>query len=608
MASNSNATQTFTCALTGLTPLPPNDAVVTPSGYICSRKLLVTKLAENGGKDPFDTSRTLDESSLVDLNSSNNNSSAAAPPRPPTSTSLPSLLTQISSEFDTILLELYDTRKALEETRRELSSALYQNDAAVRVVARLVKERDEARGALEEFLANRGAVAPTTTEEGAATKKSEKRAAAPVEEDGPPSSKKPRSSASSSDDLSKIPQETLTIMTSTWEILSKNRRIIAKKSKRTKEQGDQQDQLLADALAGGGGVETKKVNVGKSTAKPGVLCISKISTSVHLNKGGGDNDEYIVSGGHDKQAIVYNVTSGQIVATLMGAGGDVIAVSGMVVTGKVMLVGTGSADGVVRLYSVPISGGSGSEEEVQLLGSEQLGGGEGVVPVSVVVHFSSTVEDATIIVGGSDGSVNVFQSSESGLKLITHLKSEDGIEFSSGCIHPDGLIYTAGTTTGKLIIYDLKTQAVAGTLQGHDGNPINCIGVSENGYHVATSSAAASSESPIHIWDLRKLKLSATITPPSDVGAVTSLAFDPMGLYLAYSGEESTKVCVVKDWDRVISTLSKTKTTGTKGKNAPAPTCGGVVWGGKGPEDDGGKVWIAAGCDGEKPIRFWGVE
>lgn len=510
-------------------------------------------------------------------------------------------MTQISSEFDTVLLELYDTRKALEETRRELSSALYQNDAAVRVVARLVRERDEARAALEEFLAKGTAAAAPATNEEEGTTRNEKRAASPVQVDATPSSKKPRSSNTTTEDedsdLSKIPQETLNTMTSTWQILSTNRRTIAKKSKRTKEQIDQHDKVLEEALAGD---DTKKVNLGKSTAKAGVLCVAKIGTSCHLT-GGGDDNEYIVSGGHDKQAIVYNVTSGQIVATLSGAGGDVIAVSGMIVSNNVMLVGTGSADGVVRLYSVPIA--SGGNDEVQLLGSEQLtGGGEGVVPVSVIMHFSSTVEGATIIVGGSDGSVNLFKSVESGLKLITHLKSVDGNEFTSGCIHPDGLIYTAGTTSGKLLIYDLKTQAVAGTLEGHDGNPINCISVSDNGYHVATSSS--SGDSPIHIWDLRKLKLSATITPPSEVGTVTSLAFDPMGLYLAYSGAEATKVCVVKDWDRVVSTLSKTK-TGKKGKNAP--TCGGVVWGGKGLEDVG-KVWIAAGCDGEKPIRFWGLE
>ena len=155
--AQSNATQTFVCALTGTSPL--TDPVVTPSGYICSRKLLLTKLAENGGSDPFDSSssnpRQLDESTLIELSTKdNNNGSNCVPPRPPTATSLPSLLGMVQNEFDAVLLELYDTRKALEETRRELSSALYQNDAAVRVVARIVKERDEARSKLEEFLSS----------------------------------------------------------------------------------------------------------------------------------------------------------------------------------------------------------------------------------------------------------------------------------------------------------------------------------------------------------------------------------------------------------------------------------------------------------------------
>ncbi|KAL7454758.1 hypothetical protein ACHAWC_006368, partial [Mediolabrus comicus] len=256
MASQSNATQSYTCALTGSLT---NDPIVTPSGYICSRKLLLTKLSENGGRDPFDNERSLDESSLVELATNNNNINTSggvgigvvAPPRPPNATSLPNLLSLISSEFDTTLLELYDTRKALEETRRELSSALYQNDAAVRVVARLVKERDEARAALEEFLATGGGAAT-----GDDVKRSEKRGrnettvtSTTVEQDDgvegeegeAPSSKKARSnngdteSNSSTTDLTKIPQDTLSIMISTWTTLSKNRRLITKKSKRSSE-------------------------------------------------------------------------------------------------------------------------------------------------------------------------------------------------------------------------------------------------------------------------------------------------------------------------------------------------------------------------------------
>ena len=60
------------------------------------------------------------------------------------------------------------------------------------------------------------------------------------------------------------------------------------------------------------------------------------------------------------------------------------------------------------------------------------------------------------------------------------------------------------------------------------------------------------------------MKLATSFTP-TDVGTVTSVAFDPTASYLAHSGEESTKGCVVKDWDRVVCTLTPSK-SGRKGK------------------------------------------
>lgn len=79
-------------------------------------------------------------------------------------TSVGGLLSALQNEWDALMLETFQLRSTLESTRQELSQALYQHDAACRVIARLIKERDAARASLtaaQSSLAQRAAAAPS---------------------------------------------------------------------------------------------------------------------------------------------------------------------------------------------------------------------------------------------------------------------------------------------------------------------------------------------------------------------------------------------------------------------------------------------------------------
>ena len=103
--------------------------------------MIETYISENG-TDPVN-GEELSTDDLIDLKQSR-----VVKPRPPTLTSIPALLSTFQNEWDALILETYQLKQQLSETRQELSTALYYNDSAQRVIARLQKERDEARDAL----------------------------------------------------------------------------------------------------------------------------------------------------------------------------------------------------------------------------------------------------------------------------------------------------------------------------------------------------------------------------------------------------------------------------------------------------------------------------
>lgn len=118
-------------------------------GNVFEKRLIEAYISENG-KDPV-TGEELSVDELVELKTSR-----TVRPRPPTLTSIPSLLSVFQNEWDALALETYTLRQHLTQTKQELTRALYENDAAVRVITRLSKERDEARDALSKIALNGG--------------------------------------------------------------------------------------------------------------------------------------------------------------------------------------------------------------------------------------------------------------------------------------------------------------------------------------------------------------------------------------------------------------------------------------------------------------------
>ncbi|KAF2004223.1 WD40 repeat-like protein [Amniculicola lignicola CBS 123094] len=136
------------CAISGEAPQQP--VASRKSGNVFERRLIETHIAEHH-TDPVN-GEELHVEDLIELQSPR-----VVAPRPPHLTSIPSLLRAFQTEWDAVALESFTLKQQLAQTRQELSTALYQNDAATRVIARLALERDHARNALAQITVSAGA-------------------------------------------------------------------------------------------------------------------------------------------------------------------------------------------------------------------------------------------------------------------------------------------------------------------------------------------------------------------------------------------------------------------------------------------------------------------
>jgi pre-mRNA-processing factor 19 len=189
------------------------------------------------------------------------------------------------------MLETFSLRQSLDVTRQELSQALYQHDAACRVIARLTRERDEARTLLVSLQANYSGNNDYKM----------------VVDDIPAVSE--ASKPSEATDMDKIPPEIISEINEKCKFLSSKRK------------GRKPSDKLASKESVSVYTQSLTLTPHKADSKSGVTSIA-VNSCFSVDKLG-----VILSGSIDKSAVLSEQISGKVIAKLVGHSKKVNAVA-----------------------------------------------------------------------------------------------------------------------------------------------------------------------------------------------------------------------------------------------------------------------------------------
>ncbi|XP_068665081.1 pre-mRNA-processing factor 19-like isoform X2 [Aristolochia californica] len=458
------------CAISGEAPEEP--VVSKKSGLLFERRLVERHVADYGKCPVTGEPLTMDDIVAVKTNK-------AVKPRPLQAASIPGLLGMFQNEWDALMLSNFALEQQLHTARQELSHALYQHDAACRVIARIKKERDEAR----ELLAQADRQMPIST--GATANSlvvSNGKRAAEDEEMGP-GGKRPRPG------ISDAIIDELTACNTTLSAQRKKRQI-------------PESLAAADDFQSYTQISSHPLH---KTSKPGILSID-----IH------PSEDIIATGGVDSNAVIFDRTAGQILSILTGHSKKVTCVK--FVPREEMFI-TSSADKTVRLWQGSSEGNYTTQHVLKDHTAEVQ---------AVSIHATHNY-----FVTASLDNTWCFYDLSSALCLAQVAEDEASTNkgYTSAAFHPDGLILGTGTTEAVVRIWDVKSQSNVAQFDGHQG-PVTSISFSENGYFLATVA-----QDGVKLWDLRKLK---NFRPFSkDEEAQTYAAeFDHSGSYLATVGSD----------------------------------------------------------------------
>ncbi|KAJ8511876.1 hypothetical protein OPV22_002310 [Ensete ventricosum] len=483
------------CAISGEVPEEP--VVSKKSGLLFERRLIEHHITSHGKCPVTKEDLTTDDLVLVKTNK-------VVKPRPLQAASIPGLLGMFQNEWDALMLSNFALEQQLHTARQELSHALYQHDAACRVIASLKKERDEARVLLAQ--AERQIPLLTASAANATTVISNGKRAA--EDELGPDGKRIR------------PGINPVIIA---ELAECNALLSGQRKKR------QIPATLAsvDALERFTQISSHPLH---KTNKPGILSID-----IDASK------DMIATGGIDTNGVLFNRTSGQILSTLAGHSKKITSVK--FVPGSEVIV-TGSSDKTVRVWQETEDGNYDCRHVMRDHTAEVQ---------AVTVHATQKY----VVTASMDNTWCFYDlSTGSCLTQVGEASTEDG--FTAASFHPDGLILGTGTTGAIVKIWDVKSQSNVAKFDGHVGS-VTAMSFSENGYFLATAAMDG-----VKLWDLRKLRNFRSFAPYEPNTPTNSVEFDLSGSYLAIAGSDTRvyQVANVKlEWN-LIKTFPDLSGTG----------------------------------------------
>ncbi|CCC70702.1 hypothetical protein NCAS_0F02180 [Naumovozyma castellii] len=130
------------CAISGK---PAKVPVVSLKSKCVFEKSLIEQYINETGKDPI-TNELITKDDLMELSQNPQQTALTNTLNSATlnsNYSIPNLLSTLQNEWDAIMLENFKLRKANDELAKNLSTALYEIDAAKIVAAKAMKERDQ---------------------------------------------------------------------------------------------------------------------------------------------------------------------------------------------------------------------------------------------------------------------------------------------------------------------------------------------------------------------------------------------------------------------------------------------------------------------------------